>query len=173
MTFQIPQGSDGVWQSLQNSFCTLHRKLWKFIFTVCHSQTYIVLGRGWCSPILSFQSTGMFTDGPVGLDSKGFPDVPGRRQWRLRSIGGSIPQNSSLVIIQGLLRFKRLKFHLVCMTSLFTLVPYYPPWDRSKKSVYQATLLWSHSSRSSNRVQDTQLTNVGWYPKISAPYVFA
>ena len=56
--------------------------------------------------------------------------------YRLRS------QNSSLVIIQGLLRFKRLKFHLVCMTSLFTLVPYYPPWDRSKKSVYQATLLW-------------------------------
>ena len=52
-------------------------------------------------------------------------------------------QNSSLVIIQGLLRFKRLKFYLVCMTSLFTLVPYYPPWDRSKKSVYQATLLWS------------------------------
>ena len=57
------------------------------------------------------------------------------------------PQNSSLVTIQGLLRFKRLKFHLVCMTSLFTLVPYYPPWDRSKKSVYQATLLCSNPPR--------------------------
>ena len=31
-------------------------------------------------------------------------------------------QNSSLIIIQGLLR---LKIHLYCMTSLFTLLPYY------------------------------------------------
>ena len=59
----------------------------------------------------------------------------------LKVLGLTKTQNSSLIIIQGLLRFTRLKFHLVCMTSLFTLVPYYPPWDRSKKLVYQATLL--------------------------------
>ena len=33
------------------------------------------------------------------------------------------------------------------MTSLFSLVPYYPPWDRSKKSVYQATLLCQGQQR--------------------------
>jgi len=66
-----------------------------------------------------------------------------KRLKQLKGLKGTDePQNSSLVIIQGLLRFKKLKFHLVCMTSLFTLVPYYPPWDRSKKSVHQATLLY-------------------------------
>ena len=54
------------------------------------------------------------------------------------------------------------------MTSLFTLEPYYPPWDRSKKSVYQATLLCYklkdlEETRAKNSISG--ISEIGQYPE--------
>ena len=61
---------------------------------------------------------------PCGLTHiiQGMTYFSQRRSLDCSKVGSFKTHNSSLIIIQGLLR---LKIHLNCMTSLFTLVPYY------------------------------------------------